>query len=85
MSTTQRTLNWIGVVLTLTCLAIVLAGNTAAAWRWEHAAVPLSWVLGAGAIIAFLATEWCDTQAPLPGEAEDPAPALASQWETVES
>jgi hypothetical protein len=83
-SAAQRFLNWLGVVLTLACFAVVLAGNTELVWRFEHAGMPLSWVLAGAAVLAFLATELCDSTAPLPGEEEDSSSQLSSEWEMVE-
>ncbi len=79
-----RMFNWIGVVLTLACFATVVAGNTELVSRFEHAGFPLSWVLAGAAIIAFLATEFCDSVASLPSEAEDSSSQFSSEWETVE-
>jgi hypothetical protein len=36
-------LYWIGIIMTLACLAIVLTGNTEFAYRFEHTGFPLSW------------------------------------------
>jgi hypothetical protein len=84
VSAANRMFNWMGVVLTLACFAIVLAGNTAIGWRFEHAGLPLSWVLAGGAVLAFLATEFCDLAGPPPSDAEDSTAELSSQWEAVE-
>jgi hypothetical protein len=61
-----------------------VAGNTELVSRFEHAGFPLSWVLAGAAIIAFLATEFCDSVASLPSEAEDSSSQFSSEWETVE-
>lgn len=84
MSATQRVFNWIGVVLTLACFAVVTASNTELIWRFEHAGLPLSWVLAGAAVLAFLATEFCDSTASLPSEEEDSSAQFSSEWETVE-
>ncbi len=84
MSTAQRSFNWIGVVLTLACFATVVAGNTQLIWRFEHSVFPLSWVLAGAAILAFLATELCDSTASLPDDVEYSSPEFSSEWETVE-
>ena len=84
MSAVQRSFNWIGVVLALACLAVVLAGNTELVWRFEHSGFPLSWVLAGAALLAFLATEFCDLTASVPDEAEDASSPFSSEWETVE-
>ncbi len=80
----QRSLNLIGVVLTLVCFATVVAGNTELVWRFEHVGFPLSWVLAGAAILAFLATELCDSTVSLPDEVEDAELQLSSEWEAVE-
>jgi hypothetical protein len=63
MSTVRRNwitaFYWIGVITTLGCFALVLAGNTELAWRFEHRAFPVSWVLAGAAVISFLAAEAC--------------------------
>jgi hypothetical protein len=84
VSTLQRSLNGIGVVLTLACFATVVAGNTELVWRFEHAGFPLSWVLAGAAVLAFLATEFCDTTASIPDEPEDLSSEFSSEWELVE-
>lgn len=84
MSAAQRSFNGIGVVLALACFATVVAGNTELVWRFEHSGFPLSWVLAGAAILAFLATEFCDSTASLPDEAEDASSQFSSEWETVE-
>ena len=58
------TLYCTGVVMTLACLAFVLAGNTEVLWQLEHARIPLSWVFGGIAVLSFLAAEIC----PLPSD-----------------
>jgi len=70
--------------LALACLAVVLAGNTELVWRFEHSGFPLSWVLAGAALLAFLATEFCDFTASVPDEAEDASSQFSSEWETVE-
>lgn len=84
MSAAQRFFNSIGVVLTLACFAVVVAGNTELLSRFEHTGFPLSWILAGAAVLAFLATEFCDSSASLPEEAEDFEPQFSSEWEAVE-
>ena len=85
MSAIQKAFNVIGLALTLACFAVVLASNTELVWRVEHAGFPLSWVLAGAAILAFLATEFCDSAAPLPTEEEEESSLeFCSEWETVE-
>ena len=50
-------LYWTGVVMTFTCIALVLAGSSEALHRFEHTAFPLSWALAGVAVIAFLGAE----------------------------
>jgi hypothetical protein len=84
VSAIQRGLNSVGVVLTLACFGVVLAGNTELVWQFEHASVPLSWVLAGAAVVAFLATELCDSSTSLPSEAEEESLQLSAEWEAVE-
>jgi hypothetical protein len=44
----------------------------------------LSWVLAAGAILAFVATEFSDSAAPLLNEEEELGSQLSPEWETAE-
>jgi hypothetical protein len=50
---------WMGVIMTIACLALVLAGNTEMFYRLERSSVPLSWAFGAVAIVEFLFAEIC--------------------------
>ena len=71
---------WIGVVTTLGCFALVVAGNTALFGRFEHRGFPLSWIVGCAAVLAFLASEACGSlssqakEAPLPAEFRQASP-----------
>ena len=71
---------WVGVVLTLACFTVVLASNTDFFWSFEHRSFPLSWALGAGAILAFLAAEICHHPLPQPEEDEEFATELETNW-----
>jgi hypothetical protein len=59
---------WIGIILTIACVALICARNTDWGWAFEHARFPLSWAAGLIAIVAFLASEYLhpDTPAPEP-------------------
>ena len=89
MSATKRnsiaTCYWIGVAMIMTCLALILAGNTELAWRFEHQGFPLSWAFAGAGILAFLAAEFWQSAFPLPIEAEDPSGQLAPELESAES
>ena len=76
---------WIGVTMTLACFAFVMAGNTEFAGRFEHRGFPLSWALGTGAILAFLAAEVCHGAFASSAEAKDRISTLPSELEAVES
>jgi hypothetical protein len=58
-ATLYAVLYWSGVTMAVACFALVFAGNTLLVWRFEHAGLPLSWVAGAVAILAFMAAEFC--------------------------
>jgi hypothetical protein len=88
MSTAQGSraigLYWIGVIMVLACLGLILTGNTDLVWPFEHTGIPLSWMLGGGAVLAFLAFELCDDSSSVPQEAEDRVAQLTPEWEAVE-
>jgi hypothetical protein len=67
----NRVLYWLSSALTLACVALVLASNTPLIWRFEHIGIPLSWIAGALAIVAFVAFEYLDSTSPV----KAPAPA----------
>jgi threonine/homoserine/homoserine lactone efflux protein len=77
-------LYWIGVALTLACLALIVTGNTELLWRFEHTGLPLSWALAGAAVLAFMAFEFCDSASSLPSEEEDRSSQLSPEWEAVE-
>jgi hypothetical protein len=52
-----------GIVMSVGCLSLIFSGNTGIIWRYEHIGVPLSWVTGACAILAFVAFEYCESRA----------------------
>ena len=51
----------LGLVLAVACLVMVLAGNTDLVGRLNHTSVPLSWLLGIGSILAFVAFEYLES------------------------
>jgi hypothetical protein len=63
MSTAKRNwvtgFYWIGVLMTVACVALVAAANTELASRLERSRFPLAWVFAGTAILAFLAAELC--------------------------
>jgi hypothetical protein len=91
MSRARR--NWIdafyciGVAATLTCLTLILAGNTELFWPFEHRSLPLSWEFAGAALFAFLAAEFChfpSLHVSLHGGAEDRSVERSPEFETVE-
>ncbi len=89
MSTARRNwmdaFYWIGVTMTLACVAFVMAGNTELAGRFEHRGFPLSWAFGIVAVLAFLAAEACHTASSRRTGTEDRTLPLAAEMEAVES
>lgn len=67
-------LYWLGVVMTLTCIALVLFGTSEAVHRFEHTDFPLSWACAGVAVLAFLAAELCRADRP-PAPKTAPLPA----------
>ena len=51
---------WAGIVLAFVCMGLVLTKNTALVARWEHAPLPLCWIAGIAAMIAFALSELCN-------------------------
>jgi hypothetical protein len=76
-------LYWIGIVMTLGCVAFVLAGNTEVLWRFEHAGFPMSWAFGVIAVLAFVAAEVCPPP-PNASAAIEEEYSPSSDWEAVE-
>jgi hypothetical protein len=64
------TFYWIGISMSVLCVALACMRNTELLGRFEHTGFPLSWAAGLMAILAFLASEYCD---PVP--ARQPVPA----------
>src|SRR5579872_4071136 len=52
---------WTGIAMAVACVALILAGNTELAWRFEHASFPLSWAFAGVALLAFAVFEFCDS------------------------
>jgi L-asparagine transporter-like permease len=76
--------SWIGITMSVLCVALAAAGNTALAGRFNPAGFPVSWAAGLMAIAAFLAWEYC-----YPTPAKTRAPRQVAQqlteslpWET---
>ena len=76
---------WIGVFMTLACLALILAGNTQVGYRFEHGGFPMSWALASLAVLAFLAAEFFRPAAlPASDESQDEESSeFAAEWEAV--
>lgn len=58
------TFYWVGITMSVLCIAFAAAGNTELISRLQVGEVPLSWVAGGIAIIAFLASEYFHPPAP---------------------
>jgi hypothetical protein len=78
-------LYWIGTAMALACFALVFAGNTELLWRTEHGVFPLSWAIGAGSVLAFLAYELVPSASSRSSEAEDRIYQPYTDWEVAES
>jgi hypothetical protein len=76
---------WIGSAMALACFAVVFAGNTELLWRFEHGVFPLSWAIGAGSVLAFLAYEFIPSASSRYSEAEERVWQPYTDWETAES
>ena len=48
---------WCGMLAAVACVTLVLSSNTQLGWRFEHAQLPSSWLMGLISIAAFLAAE----------------------------
>jgi hypothetical protein len=77
------TLYCAGVVMTLACVAFILAGNTEVLWPLEHARIPLSWVFGGIAVLSFVAAEICPLPSDASSEVEDEY-VTSPEYEAVE-
>jgi hypothetical protein len=80
----SRTFCGLGLVMTLATLALILAGNTEFAYRFEHSRFPLSWGFAAVAILAFLAAEVCQLRNSPAHQPEQEDAELVPEWEAVE-
>jgi hypothetical protein len=58
------TFYWIGITMSVLCIALAAASNTELLSRFQRADFPLSWVAGAIAILAFLASEYFHSATP---------------------
>jgi hypothetical protein len=61
---------WIGVIMAVASVFFVVAQNTTLVWSLDGASVPLSWVFGGLAIIAFMVYEHLDEGFEDPSESE---------------
>jgi hypothetical protein len=76
---------WIGVILALASFAFVMGHGTELVGRFEHRGLPLSWVFGVAAVLAFLAAEICHAVFSRTSETEMPAAAPVTELESVKS
>jgi hypothetical protein len=70
----------IGLMATLVCLALILAGNTEAWSRFEHRGFPLSWAFAGAAAVAFMLAEYFDEARKQAGETLDRRPQYSADW-----
>ena len=67
---------WIGVMMAVACVFLVLAKNTTLVSPLDRGSVPLSWVFGGLAIIAFVVYEHLDESLEVPSESQVAPEAL---------
>jgi hypothetical protein len=75
---------WIGITMSILCVVLVSARNTALVARFDHESFPVGWAAGLIAIAAFLAFEYFDPAPPAKKLTPRyvPEPAAELQWET---
>jgi len=75
---------WLGVTMSILCVVLVSARNTALIGRFDHSSVPAAWAAGLIAIGAFLASEYFHPAPPAKKRAPRyvPEPVAELQWET---
>ena len=78
-----------GMVMTLTSVTFILAGNTDLFYRFEHNPFPLSWAIAVLAILAFVVAELTSPTKVLECEAlardaKDESSRFAPEWEAVD-
>jgi hypothetical protein len=61
--------------MAVACVLLVLAGSPRLVWQFQNTRIPLAWVAGAAAILAFLADEYRD-RAPEPVREEEQSAEL---------
>jgi hypothetical protein len=71
---------WLGMSLAVVCFVLVFGRNSELVWRSDYLSVPLSWVAGALAILAFLGTEFCDWVFATPAETEISADLVQQEF-----
>jgi hypothetical protein len=75
---------WMGIIMTMACLSLVVAGNSGPLYALEHTRFPLSWMSAGAAILSFLAAEFCHPAESLEREPEkERAEFVAREWETT--
>ena len=75
---------WIGIAMSILCVVLVSARNTAFLGRFDHTNFPAAWAAGLIAIVAFLAFEYFHPAPPAKKRAplDVPEPVAELRWET---
>ncbi len=73
------TFYWIGIAMSVLCVAAASARNTELVGRFEHGSFPLSWAAGLIAIVAFLASEYFHPAPPAKDRTVRQVPAQLSE------
>lgn len=78
-------LYWIGIFMTLACLALILASNTDLGYAFEHIRIPLSWVLAGIAVFAFVGAELCHPAVTETADEEEGISLPSPECEAIEA
>ena len=78
-------LYWIGIAMTLSCVALILMGNTDFAYSFEHTGLPLSWTLAGIGVLAFIVAELFHPFVSTTGEDEDAISQPVPECDAIEA